>query len=119
MRLRLDENLGRRLVKSLRAAGHDVDTVVEAGLSGLTDAHLLTVCCEHRRVLVTLDVGYTDMLRFPPERSCGVIVLRPESPVTPAGLERLLLRALPVLPQMPDETRLAIVGPHHVRVHQP
>jgi hypothetical protein len=38
VRLKLDENLGRRTARILAKAGHDVATVAGQGLSGFTDA---------------------------------------------------------------------------------
>jgi hypothetical protein len=44
MRLKLDENLGRRTKLTFASAGHDVDTVTEEGLGGAADSRLFEVC---------------------------------------------------------------------------
>ena len=38
MKIKLDENIPRRLVDVFAEAGHDVDTVVDQGLAGHPDA---------------------------------------------------------------------------------
>ncbi len=38
MRLKLDENLGRRVVEMVRRTNHEVSTVSEQGLEGSTDS---------------------------------------------------------------------------------
>ena len=43
MRLKGDENLPERLAAALRGLGHDVDTVVQEGLSGCEDEALWPV----------------------------------------------------------------------------
>lgn len=50
---RLDENLGVRGAAELQAAGHDVATVLEQGLTSATDRTLNGVCGADGRCLVT------------------------------------------------------------------
>jgi predicted nuclease of predicted toxin-antitoxin system len=55
VKLKLDENIGRRGLDLLRAAGHDVMTVREQDLHGAADDVLFDVCGREQRGLVTLD----------------------------------------------------------------
>lgn len=64
MKLKLDENLGQAAVKLLKKAGHDVATVVEQKLSSASDHHLIQVCKEEDRCLVTLDLDFSNPLVF-------------------------------------------------------
>jgi predicted nuclease of predicted toxin-antitoxin system len=81
LRLKLDESLGSQAIGLFRDAGHDVSTVSEQGLGGAPDADLLEVCCDEERTLVTLDLGFSNVLRFLPERFAGIAVLRVPNPV--------------------------------------
>ena len=76
MKIKLDENLGNRGADILRAAGHDIATVVEEGLSSAGDDRLIEVCRSERRCLVTLDLDFGNPLRFDPSRYFGIAVLR-------------------------------------------
>ena len=76
MRLKLDENLGRRWLQQLRGAGHDVDNVWDEGLSGASDVDVLAAAVRERRALVTLDLDFANPLRFPPSETAGIAVLR-------------------------------------------
>ena len=51
MNIKLDENLGRRGAAILRAAGHQVTTVAEEGLSAASDEQLAEVCRSDRKCL--------------------------------------------------------------------
>jgi predicted nuclease of predicted toxin-antitoxin system len=67
VRFKLDENIGRRGLEFLRASGHDVMTVWDQDLQGVTDQRLFDVCAAEGRALITLDRDFGEVLRFPPE----------------------------------------------------
>jgi len=69
-----DENLSGSGAALLRAAGHDVTTVLEQGLGGVTDPRLAAICRTERRALVTLDRGLGDIRAYPPADYHGIIV---------------------------------------------
>ena len=76
MRFKLDENLGRQSVDLFLEAGHDIATVAEQELQGATHNLLIDVCQAEARALVTLDLDFSNVLRFPPELYTGIAVLR-------------------------------------------
>jgi hypothetical protein len=56
-RLYANENFPRQVVAQLRALGHDVLTVVEAGNAGqaIADNDVLTFAMQHQRAILTLN----------------------------------------------------------------
>ena len=81
MKFKLDENFGTRTQQVFEAEGHDVQTVRMQGLQGSSDAHLFEVCGSEQRCLVTLDLDFADVIRFPPSLSNGIVVIRfPRNP---------------------------------------
>ena len=73
MKFKLDENFGTRTQQVFREAGHDVQTVCDQNLQGCSDQHLHEVCCAENRCLVTLDMDFSDVTRFPPAGGSGTI----------------------------------------------
>ncbi|MFZ1416349.1 MAG: DUF5615 family PIN-like protein [Defluviicoccus sp.] len=62
MKIKLDENIGRRGAELLKAAGHDVMTVRDQDLCGVTDQTLFDICAREQRLLITLDHDFGQVL---------------------------------------------------------
>jgi predicted nuclease of predicted toxin-antitoxin system len=118
MRFKLDENFGRRTLNIFQAAGHEVRTTLDEGIQGCSDRHLYDICCEERLCLVTLDLDFSDVTRFPPEQGSGIAVIRvPRNPRL-AVLEQLIRLLLRMLSRMTIEKNLWIVETSRIRIHQ-
>jgi hypothetical protein len=117
MKIKLDENIGRRGADLLRNAGHDVATVRDQDLQGAGDETLFKVCADEGRVLVTLDHDFGQVLRFPPDRSAGLIILEPGARITTGSLLDRLRDFLALLDVQSPTGALWIVEPGRVRVH--
>lgn len=76
MRLKLDENLGKRIADIFRKGGHDTATVPEQELCSASDKELIDACRVERRCLVTLDLGFANPIIFKPTTYTGIVVLR-------------------------------------------
>ncbi|MGZ5437536.1 MAG: DUF5615 family PIN-like protein [Pyrinomonadaceae bacterium] len=73
MRIKLDQNLSQYLREDLTALGHDVDAVVEEGLSGASDPDVLKEATAADRILFTLDRDFLDLKKYPPQSHRGVV----------------------------------------------
>lgn len=118
MKFKLDENFGTRTQQLFRAVGHDVLTVRDQGLHSCPDKHLYEVCCDEHRCLVTLDLDFADVTRFPPEKSDGIVVIRVPKNPSISLLERLISQFLQSLSNMSVVNRLWIVEVGRIRIHQ-
>ena len=115
MLFKLDENLPVELAHLLVNEGWDCPTVADQGLAGHPDADIAAVCRGEGRVLVTLDVGFTDIQSYPPKRYSGILVLRLRSQAKPRVLE-VAERLLPVLRRELPDGQLWIVEDQRMRI---
>src|SRR2546428_503914 len=76
MRLKLDENLDTRLSVLLRQAGHEATTVRDQGLHGTVDPEVYDHCISGGYVFVTLDLDFSNVLRYPPEPTQATVRLK-------------------------------------------
>ncbi|MDB6056169.1 MAG: uncharacterized protein JWO95_13 [Verrucomicrobiales bacterium] len=71
-----DENLPIEATKLLRASGHDAHSVHDEHLSGAADPSIAQICQKEHRILVTLDLDFSDIREYPPSAYSGMIVVR-------------------------------------------
>ena len=115
MLFKLDENLPVELAQLLLSLGHDTKTTVDQHLQGVTDQVLLERCDTEKRILVTLDVDFSDIRTYPPEDHEGVIVLRVGNQSKTHVLE-VFSRIVPLMAREPVVGRLWVVEEHTVRI---
>ena len=83
MKFKLDENLDPRLISLIQEGAHDVETVSSEGLSGSSDETVYEVCIRESRILITLDLDFSNPFRFPPAPTAGIVVVSPPRPTIP------------------------------------
>jgi predicted nuclease of predicted toxin-antitoxin system len=79
VRFKIDENLPVELADELRSLGHAADTARDEGLSGRPDSEVVAKARAGNRIIVTLDKGIADLVRFPIATHTGVVLFRPGS----------------------------------------
>jgi hypothetical protein len=118
VRFKLDENIGSGTVGLFRRADHDVLTVLEQGMGGASDRNLFEMCRRERRCLVTLDLDFSDVTRFPPDAGNGIAIFRPPHPLTRSVLDGMVRRFLAEVQTNKLEGELWIIEVGRIRIHQ-
>jgi predicted nuclease of predicted toxin-antitoxin system len=116
--VKLDENLGRSHVESLRRAGYTADRVTDQALSGAEDAAVWQRVQAEGRFFITLDLDFSDVRSFPPGSHAGLLLIRPRTNSREAVTE-VLER---VLKEHPLETLagcLVVADPAQTRIRRP
>ena len=76
MKIFANENLFDPIIEYLKTLGHDVLSIRESGLSGISDDEVYQRACKENRVIVTMDKDFSRIFRFPPEKCGGIIVVK-------------------------------------------
>jgi len=115
VRFKTDENVPTEVAELLVQHGHDAVTVMTQRLAGATDPVIARICQAERRALVTLDLDFADIRRYPRDEYSGIVVLRPKSRMIPAIL-RLTLKLVRLMEGASPTGQLWIVDESHVRI---
>jgi predicted nuclease of predicted toxin-antitoxin system len=76
VKLKLDENLSRHLKPALAALQHDVLTVIDEELLSQPDPVVAAAARNEGRILLTLDLEFADLRKYPPGSHPGIILFR-------------------------------------------
>jgi predicted nuclease of predicted toxin-antitoxin system len=118
LKIKLDENIGRRYGAPLLSAGHDVGSVSQQRMSGASDRSLVDTCRKEGRCLVTLDHEFGNPLIFDPSTHAGIVLIRLPRRATPHALLTCMRTLAAALEDSPIQGRLWIVQPGRVREYQ-
>lgn len=119
LKLKLDENIGRRGIELLVQAGHDVCTVVDQNLTSTEDRNLANICAAEQRCLISLDLDFANTLLFRPSDYAGLVVLRLPPKPGPEDLLTCISTLILGLNNFDLSGKLWIVQGRRIREHQP
>ena len=117
MLFKLDENLRSDIGDPLRELGHDVSTVYDQGMRGQEDHQIAEACRVEGRILISMDLDFSNIQMFPPANYAGLIVLRLRAKGR-ATVRTVFRRVLSHMDQEPIVGRLWIVDERRIRIHR-
>ena len=117
MRFKIDQNLPSEYAALLRQAGFEAETVDDEGLSGADDLAISVRGRAGGRVLVTLDLGFSDIRSYPPREYSGIVVVRSKAQ-DKITLLSMLRRLILVLRERSPDRQLWIVEPDRIRYRE-
>jgi predicted nuclease of predicted toxin-antitoxin system len=118
MKLKLDENLSRHLKPVLAELGHDVLTAADENLLSHPDTDIAAAASREERILLTLDIEFADLRKYPPGTHPGIILFRPPS-FGPNSVNTFIADFILSADLNKLTSCIAIVDPTHVRVRSP
>src|SRR5436305_14916812 len=108
MRFKLDENLPDTLVVDLQAGGHDAATCEQEAINGTGDDAILAHSTTEARILLTCDLDFSDIRRYPPGTHAGIVVFRLHTNEI-ASIRQALMRMLGQVAEPDLASNLVIV----------
>lgn len=114
LRFLADENIFPTTVKLIRSKGYDVLDIKEANLTGITDIEVIQLAKKEGRILLTLDMHFSNIFLFPPSQSPGIIVIRGK-PAVPVKVDSIVARFLESLTPQAISGALTILSDKGIR----
>ena len=118
MKLKLDEHLSRRLKPILQALSHDVTTAADEGLLSQPDIAVAAEAKREGRMLMTLDLEFGDLRKYPPGDHPGIMLFRPRS-FGPLAVNRFIAEFIRDAELQSLAGCVVVVDPSRVRVRRP
>lgn len=106
------------MARDLRAAGLDTSDVRDVGLRGRPDREVLAFAVSDGRALLTGDLGFGNVLVFPPSTHRGVLVARFPSDTSVRTLNDAILAAIRALTDEDVEHAVVIIEPTRIRLRR-
>jgi predicted nuclease of predicted toxin-antitoxin system len=115
MRFLADESCDAAIVRALRIAGHDVATVSDS-MRGATDRSVLDAAQRGRRLLITEDKDFGELVFAAGEPTIGVVLLR----YGPAERGRLTRKVVDFVSAWHAELAgsFVVIGPARTRIRR-
>lgn len=117
-RFLVDEDLPRSLARDLRATTADAIDVRDVGLRGRPDREILAYAVSDDRALLTADLGFGNVLAFPPATHRGVLVARFPNDISVRTLNEAILAAIRALTDEDIAQTLLIIEPGRIRLRR-
>ena len=118
MKLKLDENLSRHLKTPLMNLGHDVLTASDENLLSCPDSEVAAEAFKENRMLLTLDVEFADLRKYPPGSHPGIILFRLAS-FGPLSVNQFIVDFVRSSDLSQLSSCIAVVDPENIRIRSP
>jgi predicted nuclease of predicted toxin-antitoxin system len=114
----IDEDLPRSLTKILKIKGYEALDIRDHGLRSKSDEEIFEFACKESAVIVTGDMGFGNLLRFPTGSHFGIFIIHFPNEVSTPELNTQIIKALNALIEEDFRGNLIILEPGRVRIRR-
>jgi len=116
VRFVIDEDMPRSTGVALSSEGYEVKDVRDHGYRGLGDEEIYRFAQREKAVLLTADLGFSNILKFPLGQHFGIVVVRFPNEMVPREINREILTSLRDLVENEFKGNLVILEPGRIRI---
>ena len=116
VRFMIDEDMPRSTAVALSSEGYEVKDVRDHGYRGLGDEEIYRFAQRGKAVLLTADLGFSNILKFPLGQHFGIVVVRFPNEMVPREINREILTSLRDLVENEFKGNLVILEPGRIRI---
>ena len=114
----IDEDMPRSTGVALVGEGHAVKDVRDHGYRGSDDAEIYRFAQKEKAILLTGDLGFGNILRFPLGQHFGIVVARFPTEMGPKEINREIVASLRDLRENDFKGNLLILEPGRIRIRR-
>lgn len=118
MKAVIDEDLHRSLREVLNSLEFESVDVRDAGLRGKPDSKIFSFAQNEKAVLFSSDLGFSNILRFPPNKHFGIVILRFPNEMPTGEINRIVYSLLKGIDVSKYKGSLIILSPKGVRIRR-
>jgi len=82
-----DENIPPIIIDFIRKRGFDIKDIYKIGKSGLSDEGIMEIARAEKRILISFDKHFADIIKYPPNSHHGIIRIRIHPPLISSLIE--------------------------------
>lgn len=114
----VDEDMPRSTARALRDKGFDVADVRDSGLRGKSDEEVFDFAQRHNSVLITGDMGFSNITRFRAGSHAGIVIAHYPNELSPAEINRQIIEAFDQFAESDFKGNLIILDPGKIRIRR-
>lgn len=114
----IDEDMPRSTTKVLKTSGYEVLDVRDCGLRGKTDEEIFRFAQEVKGIILTADMDFGNLLRFPCGSHCGIVIAHFPNELSTFELNQQIIKAFDNLSGVDLKGNLIILEPGRIRIRK-
>lgn len=118
MKMVLDENIHRSLGDVIQKLGHEILDIRDHGLRGKPDEVVFNFAQKHEAALISEDMGFASIIRFPLGSHHGIIILRFPNQMSTETINEKVYAAFQKIAPIDMRGNLIIIAPENIRMRR-